>query len=230
MSLEAVKEQLSKLEGGAALVAALDKSVQDAAEAALVETRRKLNKENESLRRRVKAVQEKFDIELDDPDMETKLDDLLKKASTGGDDGALARVNRTLAEVTKRLDAAEREKKELHRANILKDARQSITAALQAKNALRTRVDDLATLLLAQTEVNEDGAVNLRVGDTSMSIAEGVAKWLEPRKEFIESGLRPGAESGHNGGQGASPENEARMKQLAGSSDADLKKALGIGQ
>ena len=219
MNLDELKAKIEKLPEGSALAAELSAVLTSATEAALLDTRRKLNKENESLRRRVKTVAEKLGFDLDDPELEDRLDGIAKKASTGGDDGALARITKSLQDVTKRLDIAEREKKELHRQNILGGARAKISAELQARGAIRSRLEDLTSLLVGNTEINEDGSVALRVNDQSLNLSEGVAAWLAPRKEFIESNLRPGAESGSHGGQGGAPEKDAAREKLASSAN-----------
>jgi len=219
LTLDELKAKIEKLPEGSALAAELSAILTSATEAALLDTRRKLNKENESLRRRFKSVGEKFDLDLDDPELEAKIDALQKRASTGGDDGALARITKALGDVTKRLDVAERDKKELHRQNILGGARAKISAELQARGALRSRLEDLTSMLVGTTEINEDGTVALRINDQSMNLSEGVAAWLLPRKEFIESNLRPGAESGSHGGQGGAPEKDAAREKLSGSAN-----------
>lgn len=219
MTLDELKAKIEKLPEGSALAAELSAVLTSATEAALLDTRRKLNKENESLRKRVKTVAEKLDLDLDADDLDDRLDGLVKKASTGGDDGAVTRITKALADVTKRLDMAEREKKELHRQNILGSARAKISAELQARGAIRSRNEDLTSLLLSNTEINEDGSVALRVNDQSLNLSEGVAAWLAPRKEFIESNLRPGGESGSHGGNGGAPEKDAAREKLAGSAN-----------
>ncbi len=222
MSIEKIEKALEGNEKAGEIVSLVKTLL--AQEAETYKTKKsELNQENQSVRKRMNKFSDALKdlgVDIDSDDISGLVKGIKGKLENSAPKTELEKVQAELTTITDKLASAEkREKDSMTKANQAK-IKTDILAALTEQKAIKP---DMAVRLVmpdVQTENlhTEEFTAQMKMGDQTLSIKDGVTQFLKDNPEFVSNGTHPGGGTGGDPGGRGKPDNskdlDARREHL----------------
>lgn len=181
MTLAEMYEKLTKVDGGSEYVNTIKAEIS------------KLNTENAKQRTGKNAADAKV------AELQAKVGELTAKGT--GDQGTMAKMQKQLDQLGKKLEEAETARKEEHTKRVHADMIQKTVAALTKGHAANP--NEISKILIGSVGVEDDGSYKFtNAKGEKVSIEEGAAAWLKENPWAVSNTGNSGAGTGAGGGEG----------------------------
>jgi hypothetical protein len=163
-----------------------------------LEASRKANSEAKGLRTRLKSIYDKFGLESDDPESETKIGDIAEVLKNPNKNPEITALNKKIETIMKELDGEKKEKQGLKKENYHKKLTELIKGEMKANKALD---DDLADVFLSKIDISDlNTPIENLVFNDGKPISQGIKEYFTSKPHLTANTSHPGGGShGDNG-------------------------------